>query len=105
MDGEHLHIELHGGRHRLRNRIGDVVKFQVEKHAGTGGANALHDVRTGGGEQLAANLERADGRRDLFREFQSPFRVRHIERGDDWIAHGLNIKPPASEQKPKSDWP
>jgi hypothetical protein len=92
MNGRHLHIQPHGGRHGLGNGVRDVVKFQIEEDAGTGRANALHDVRPGGNEQFLADLERADGGRDLFRKFQGQFRGGHIQRNDDGISHFFNHK-------------
>ena len=38
---------------------------------------------------------------DLFRKLQGLFRRRYVERGDDWVPHGLNIKWLTTERKPK----
>ena len=85
VDGEHLHVEPDSGHDRLGDGIRDVVKFQVEKYARARRANFFHDVRPGGGEQFAADLECANRRGDLRRKFQRLFRRRHVERRDDGI--------------------
>lgn len=65
VDREHLHVELHRRGHGFGDRVGNVMKFEIEKHRRARRPNPPHDVRPSAHEQLLADLERADRRGDL----------------------------------------
>ena len=92
VDRQHLHVELHRCRHCFGDGAGNIVKFQVEENGRAGGPNASHDVRPGADEQFLADLERAHNWRELFHQFERHFRLRDIQRNDNWIVHDARIK-------------
>ena len=72
-----------GSNHGLRNRIGNVVKFQVEKYIETLFHQCFNQCRTGGREQLLADLQAAILRADALCKLQCRRGVRVIQRNDD----------------------
>jgi len=65
VDCQHLDVEPGGGCHRFGNSVGDVVKFQIEKHRPAGLSELANDFRSGAGEEFAADFESANDRRQL----------------------------------------
>ena len=78
MDGQHLHVEFHGGLDGLGDGVGYVMELEVEEHGGPGGTDAADDVRPGADEQFLADLEGADGRRDLPGKLEGGFGIGNL---------------------------
>ena len=91
VDGQHLHIQPEGRSDGLGDGVRDVMKFKIKEHACTGRADFLHDVRPGGGEQFAADLECTDRRGDFIGELQGLFCCGHVQCRNDGILHANDL--------------
>ena len=60
MHVEHLDTEPGRFDGRFRDRVGNVVKLEVEKNFSAQFLNLPHRLRSGVGEQLLADLEHTD---------------------------------------------
>jgi len=76
MNVDHPDAEPRRGGNRAGDRVGDVVKLQVEEHPIAAGGELLDKAGSRAGEQAAADLESADG---------SPQTIRHRPRLGDRI--------------------
>ena len=90
MNRNHLHIQLRRRRHRARDRIGDVMKFQIEKNRSPRRAHLPHQLRSGAGEERAANLESPDHWSELLHQFIRPL-DRNIQRHNYRIRHAKHL--------------
>ncbi|MNH19223.1 hypothetical protein D3C79_789500 [compost metagenome] len=68
MDVHHPYPQLGTGGYRLGNRVGNVVKLQIQKHVKALGHQLAHELGAKQGKHLLAHLEAALGRGDLFNE-------------------------------------
>jgi len=55
-----LGAQFGGGFHRARDRVGNIVEFEIEKNFRPGRANGTEDLRTFGREELQADFEKRD---------------------------------------------
>ena len=87
MDAEHLDIQPGGGSHGFCDGVWDVVKFEVEENGSASAADLADDIWTCAGEELAADLECANQRRQLRDESQAAVGARNVEGDNDGVRH------------------
>ena len=83
VDVDHPHAEVGSRRNRARDRVGNVVEFQVEEHAVAALDERPDDVRAGGREELAADLESADVAAKAIGERERLRGARDVEGDED----------------------
>jgi hypothetical protein len=91
--GHQRHAELGGAAHRARHRIRDVVVLQVEEDLLPARDDLAHEVGSGGGEELVADLEHADLARQAVDHGPGAPGVGKVQRDDQAI---LGRHPPSS---------
>ncbi|MPN43857.1 hypothetical protein SDC9_191418 [bioreactor metagenome] len=86
MNGEHLDIQVHSGGNGFSDRIGNIVEFEIEEDLSAALANLTDDVRSGAGEELAADFERTHVRGEFAGQAEGIGGVRYIQGDNDRVA-------------------
>src|SRR5690554_4321380 len=76
---DHPHAQFTGGGDCLANRVGNVMKLQIQKHVEALARHLFHEGRTGSGEQLLADLDPAAGRIEPCQQGLGGRRLREIQ--------------------------
>ena len=88
MDVKHLDAQSGCLDGRFGDRVGNVVKFQVEKNLAAEMLNQTHRLRPGMGKELLADLEHADFAGKQADQFFRLFEIVDVEGNDQSLAHG-----------------
>ncbi|MNC41325.1 hypothetical protein D3C75_900860 [compost metagenome] len=83
MDVDHPHTHLRSGFNRHGSGVGNVVEFQIEEHLKALLDQGFDNARCAAGEQLLADLDPAQGRIELIRQFQGGVTGREIQGDND----------------------
>ncbi len=82
MDIKHIGAETDRGFGRPRHRIGNVVKFEIQKNLLIPPFDLLHNLRSAGGKKLLADFKQTDVTGKRLDPCQRLRIIRRVERKD-----------------------
>jgi hypothetical protein len=84
---EHFDAQARRFHRRFGDRVGNIVKLEVEKNFPASFLNQPHRLRTGVGKKLFANFEHSHFRRQKPNQLPNVFETVDIEGDDQPLSH------------------